>query len=149
MSSIFYVSSAIAIFATFMAMISRRAIHALLYFVLSALALSLAIYDMGAPFAAVLEVIIYAGAIMVLFVFVVMLINPSQDMSKRSFLLPGFLALVLVTELSTKNLSSNPSPSGEGRSMMLALFQQYGTLVELVSFLLLAGLLAAYRIGKK
>ena len=150
MSGIFYVSSGIAILSTFMAMISRHAVHALLYFVLSALALSLVIYDMGAPFAAVLEVIIYAGAIMVLFVFVVMLLNPSRDLSKRSLLLPGILGLVLIGELLMKSPHPSPLPRGEGgKHLFVALFQQYGTLVELISFLLLAGLLAAYRIGKK
>ncbi|MEI6804907.1 MAG: NADH-quinone oxidoreductase subunit J [Myxococcaceae bacterium] len=148
MSSLFYVTSSIAIFSTFMAMISRHAIHALLYFILSALALSLAIYDMGAPFAAVLEVIIYAGAIMVLFVFVVMLINPSKDLSRRSFWMPGFLALILVAELCFRVPRHSVVPQAN-QNLALALFQQYGTLVELVSFLLLAGLLAAYRIGKK
>lgn len=150
MSLLFYVTSGIAMFATFMAMISRHSVHALLYFVLSALALSLAIYDMGAPFAAVLEVIIYAGAIMVLFVFVVMLLNPNRDLSRRSFVLPGLLGLVLIGELLARSPHPNPLPGGEGgKHLLLTLFQQYGTLVELVSFLLLAGLLAAYRIGKK
>ncbi len=147
--SLFYVASTIAIVATFMAMISRHAVHALLYFVLSALALSLVIYDLGAPFAAVLEVIIYAGAIMVLFVFVVMLLNPSRDLNRKSLLLPGLLGLGLVAELCWKNLTPAFAKASAGTPIMIALFQEYGTLVELVSFLLLAGLLAAYRIGKK
>lgn len=151
MSPLFYVTSGIAMFATFMAMISRHSVHALLYFVLSALALSLIIYDMGAPFAAVLEVIIYAGAIMVLFVFVVMLLNPSRDLSKRSLVLPGLLGLILLGELVAKAspFAEATGDKSAGKHLSVALFQQYGTLVELVSFLLLAGLLAAYRIGKK
>jgi NADH-quinone oxidoreductase subunit J len=151
MSGLFHISSGIAILATFMAMISRHAVHALLYFVLSALALSLAIYDLGAPFAAILEVIIYAGAIMVLFVFVVMLLNPSRDLSRKSLILPGILGLVLLGELVAKASPYAKTIENKlaSKHLLIALFQQYGTLVELTSFLLLAGLLAAYRIGKK
>ena len=102
MSQIFYISSAIAIFATFMAMISRHAVHALLYFVLSVLFLSLVIYDLGAPFAAILEVIIYAGAIMVLFVFVVMLLNPNKDLDRKSLIVPSILGLLFLVEIWVK-----------------------------------------------
>ena len=49
--------------------------HALLYLIVSLLAVALVFFTLGAPFVAALEVIIYAGAIMVLFVFVVMMLN--------------------------------------------------------------------------
>ena len=52
-----------------------NAVHALLYLVVSLLAVAVAFYTMGAPLVAALEVIIYAGAIMVLFIFVVMMLN--------------------------------------------------------------------------
>ena len=57
-------------------MITRlNAVHALLYLIVSLLAVAMIFYMLGAPFVAALEVIIYAGAIMVLFVFVVMMLN--------------------------------------------------------------------------
>src|SRR3989338_8657091 len=150
MNTLFYTSSGIAIFATFMAMISRHAVHALLYFVLSALSLSLVIYNLGAPFAAALEVIIYAGAIMVLFVFVVMLLNPNKDLERKSLIVPALLGLALCIEITR---STYPQPSSlqefAKKDWLVVLFQNYGTLIELVSFVLLAGLLAAYRTGKK
>lgn len=148
MNMIFYISSAGAVFSTLMAMISRHAVHALLYFVLSVLFLSLVIYDMGAPFVAVLEVIIYAGAIMVLFVFVVMLLNPNRDLNRKGLFVPSILSLGLIVELYFKS-SPLSSLKQEPTNLFLGLFQTYGTLVELVSFILLAGLLVAYRIGKK
>ena len=52
-----------------------NAVHALLYLVVSLLAVAVVFFTLGAPFVAALEVIIYAGAIMVLFVFVVMMLN--------------------------------------------------------------------------
>ena len=53
--------------------------HALLYLIVSLLAVAVVFFTLGAPFVAALEVIIYAGAIMVLFVFVVMMLNLGQD----------------------------------------------------------------------
>src|SRR5512133_953502 len=53
----------------------RNAVHALLYMVLNLLALALAFVLLGASFAAALQVIVYAGAIMVLFIFVIMMLN--------------------------------------------------------------------------
>ena len=70
----FYVAGARALLATLMA-VTRNAVHALLYLIVSLLSVAVTFYTLGAPFAAALEVIVYAGAIMVLFVFVVMLLN--------------------------------------------------------------------------
>ena len=68
-----------------------NAVHALLYLVVSLLAVAVVFYAFGAPFVAALEVIIYAGAIMVLFVFVVMMLNFGQSATatERSWLTPA------------------------------------------------------------
>ena len=152
MSAFFYSTCGVAILSTLMAMLSRHAVHALLYFVLSLLGLSLALFDLGAPFAAALELIIYAGAIMVLFVFVVMLLNPTRDLSRKNLLFPSVLFASLMLELiflSPKPSNLAVSQNISAYQVMATLFREYGTLVELVSFLLLAGLIAAYRIAKK
>src|SRR5947207_3274705 len=75
MIPIFYISAALAIVATLMMLTRLNVVHALLYLIVSLLALSVVFYTLGAPFIAALEIIIYAGAIMVLFVFVVMMLN--------------------------------------------------------------------------
>ena len=75
MNWLFYLSSAVAVAATLMMVTRLKAVHALLYLIVSLLAVALIFYVIGAPFVAALEVIIYAGAIMVLFLFVVMLMN--------------------------------------------------------------------------
>ena len=75
MVTLFFIAAAVAIIATFMVITHLEAVHALLHLVVSLLAVALIFYLLGAPFIAVLEVIIYAGAIMVLFVFVVMVLN--------------------------------------------------------------------------
>jgi len=71
----FYIAAAVAVISTVMAITRLVAVHALLYLIVSLLAVAVVFYTMGAPLVAALEVIIYAGAIVVLFVFVVMMLN--------------------------------------------------------------------------
>ena len=71
----FNVSAGVAIAATALMITRLNVVHALLYLVVSLLAVATVLFTLGAPFVAALEVIIYAGAMMVLFVFVMMLLN--------------------------------------------------------------------------
>jgi len=71
----FYFSAGVAVLATFRVITNTNPVHALLYLIISLLAVSMVFFALGAPFAGALEIIVYAGAIMVLFVFVVMMLN--------------------------------------------------------------------------
>ena len=64
--TLFYLASAVALVATILAMTRANAIHALIYLIVSLLAVAVIFFIIGAPFAAALEIVIYAGAIMVL-----------------------------------------------------------------------------------
>lgn len=154
-------SASIAVVAAFMVVTRRVAVHAVLYLVVTLLALASVFNLMGAPLAAALEVIIYAGAIMVLFVFVVMMLNLGQSDSERerewlyprAWLGPACLALLLCGEMLF--VLSAPLPAAAGapapigpHQVGLALFGPYVLMVELVSFLLLAGLVSAFHIGR-
>ena len=107
MTVLFFVAAAVAVIATGMVITTRKAIHALLYLVISFLALALVFYVLGAPFVAALEVIIYAGAIMVLFLFALMLIDPGRAdearerewMRPRAWIIPSVLTAALLFEL--------------------------------------------------
>ena len=66
--TLFYIAATIALVATVLAMTRANAIHALIYLIVSLLAVAVIFFLIGAPFAAALEIVIYAGAIMVLFV---------------------------------------------------------------------------------
>src|SRR5688572_27671822 len=77
MGAAFYFSAMLAISAVALALASRQAVHGLLYLLLGLMALALNLYVLGNELGAVLLIIVYAGAIMVLFVFVVMLLNPA------------------------------------------------------------------------
>ena len=90
-----------------MVITQRRAVHALLYLILSLLAIALIFFTLGAPFVAALEVIIYAGAIMVLFVFVIMMLNLGGQAAEQerhwlgpaTWIGPGILAAILLAEV--------------------------------------------------
>src|SRR5574338_771379 len=88
---LFYIAAAVSVVATLRVITHLHAVHALLYLVISLLSVALIFYLLGAPFAAALEIIIYAGAIMVLFIFVVMLLNqgPLTVEQERRWLSPG------------------------------------------------------------
>src|SRR5487761_1735160 len=106
MNAIFYVAAVIAVLATVMVITRLNAVHALLYLIVSLLAVAVVFYMLGAPFIAALEVIIYAGAIVVLFVFVVMMLNlgseaarmESQLMNPKMWTGPVILTLILLIE---------------------------------------------------
>src|SRR5512133_753 len=90
MNVIFLIAGVIAVASSIMAISNRNAIHALLYLIISLLSVSVIFYILGAPLVAALEVIVYAGAIMVLFIFVVMMLNIGmEEESEKKWLHPG------------------------------------------------------------
>ena len=104
MSIAFYICAAVAIVSTLMVITRVNAVHALLYFIVSLLAVGVIFFILGAPFVAALIIIINAGAIMVLFVFVIMMLNlgPQTAEQERSWLNlrmwvgPAILAAILI-----------------------------------------------------
>jgi len=157
--TLFYITSAVAVFATGMMITRLNAVHALLYLILSLLAVGVIFFLLGAHFAAVLEVIIYAGAIMVLFVFVIMMLNQGQKTMEQehAWLQPGIwigpslLALILFVELLLIVVLGGNAETGhvvDSKQVGIALYGPYLLAVELASLLLLAGLVGAYHLGK-
>jgi NADH-quinone oxidoreductase subunit J len=160
MIAAFYIAAAVAVVATAMVIINVNVVHALLCLVISFLAVAIIFYVLGAPFAAALEVIIYAGAIMVLFVFVVMMLNIGEaaNQQERHWLAPWIwvgptgLSAILLGEL-VYLLWQGPALTWSGalvgpRQVGALLFGPYLLAVELASMLLLAGLVGAYHLGR-
>jgi NADH-quinone oxidoreductase subunit J len=157
----FYAAGVVAILATVMAVTRLDAVHALLYLIVSLLAVAVVFYTLGAPFAAALEVIIYAGAIVVLFVFVVMMLNlgGAARAQEQRWLRPGMwggpaaLALILLAEVLLMLIwlepSMGPVKTLGPQAVGSLLFGPYLLAVELASMLLLAGLVGAYHLGRR
>lgn len=160
MTLLFYLAAGVALISTIAVIVQTNIVHALIYLILSLLAIAVIFYVLGAPFAAVLEAIVYAGAIMVLFLFVIMMLNLGQHtrdeekqwLSGGVWIGPGIMSGVLLIQfvkvLSSHEMVMSPEPIGVLEVSAL-LFGPYVLAVELASILLLAGLVSAYHLAKK
>jgi NADH-quinone oxidoreductase subunit J len=161
MTTAFYIAALVAVFSTLMMLTRLNAVHALLYLIVSLLAVALIFFILGAPFAAALEVIIYAGAIVVLFVFVVMMLNlgeaaveqESRWLRPGMWLGPALLSAVLLAELGYLLAGAGEASAGrvvvDPKTVGIVLYGPYLLAVELASMLLLAGLIGAYHLGRR
>jgi NADH-quinone oxidoreductase subunit J len=159
----FLIAATVAVVATALAVTRANVVHALLYFVVSLFAVAVVFLLLGAPFVAALEVIVYAGAIIVLFLFAVMLLDlrPTGVAQERVWLRPrvwvwpAVLAFVLGAELvwiAVVGASAGPDAARRvvgPKEVGLALYGPYLLGVEIASFLLLAGLVGAWRVARR
>lgn len=156
----FYIAAIVAIVSTVLTITRLNVVHALLYLIVSLLAVAVVFYTMGAPLVAALEVIIYAGAIMVLFVFVVMMLNlgkraaiiEGQWMQGNIWVGPVLLSAVLIAEVVYLILRARLTETAGGvvdpKQVGLALYGPYLIGVELSSMLLLGALVGACHLGR-
>ncbi|WP_075181310.1 NADH-quinone oxidoreductase subunit J [Pantoea sp. 1.19] len=156
----FYLCGLIAVLTTLRVITHTSPVHALLYLIISLLAVAGVFFSLGAYFAGALEIIVYAGAIMVLFVFVVMMLNlGSTEHQERDWLKPslwvgpGVLALALLAIVVHGILSVNDQGIDgtmiDAKAVGISLFGPYVLAVELASMLLLAGLVVAFHVGRE
>lgn len=160
MNIFFYIAATVAIISTVMAISGRNAIHALLYLILSLLAISIVFYLLDAPFIAALEVIIYAGAIMVLFIFVTMMLNVGLErkmekkwLSQGMWIIPSIFAGILLFDLILALNNIEPVPVDKQvifpKQLGISLFSTYLPAVEIAGILLMAGVIGAYHLGSQ
>ncbi|XBC40890.1 MAG: NADH-quinone oxidoreductase subunit J [Buchnera aphidicola (Nurudea yanoniella)] len=157
----FYGFGLMSIIFTVFTIFSKNPMYSLIFLIASFLSTSGVFFSLGAFFAAALEVIIYSGAIMVLFVFVIMMFNfknftSCSTISNISFiklvaLSIIFLALVLSVFLFLSNLSDKYIYNIiiSTHEVGIKLFQDYILIIELVSMLLLTSLIIVFHIGKR
>jgi NADH-quinone oxidoreductase subunit J len=161
MAALFYVASVVAVLATILGLTRLDVVHGLLYLVVSLLAVAVAFFALGAPFVAAIEVIVYAGAIIVLFIYVVMMLGLAGRRSQaeqgwlrpRIFVGPGLLCAVLAAELIglvhrdawPRQISGVVASHDVG----VALYGPYLVGVELASMLLLGALVGAHHLGRR
>ncbi|MBQ13529.1 MAG: NADH-quinone oxidoreductase subunit J [Gammaproteobacteria bacterium] len=157
---LFYIAAIVAVISTLCVILQSNIVHALIYLILSLLAVAVIFYVLGAPFAAMLEAIVYAGAIMVLFLFVIMMLNlgkisTDQErswMKSSGWVAPGIMAAILLAQLLNVlgDYEYDLVPVEVGvMEVSTLLFGPYVLAVELASILLLAGLVSAYHLAKK
>ncbi len=156
--TIFYILAAVALAGTLLAITEKHPVHAIMYLVTSLFSMAVIFYLLMAPLVAVFEVILYAGAIMVLFLFVIMMLDlghPEKGISPHwkewlpALLLSGIsitsLAAIIVSRHATVSVCPAAQPI---REVARRLFQEHGMAVELVSLQLLFALVGALYLGK-
>ncbi|MCI0510028.1 NADH dehydrogenase subunit J [Chromohalobacter marismortui] len=157
----FYLSAVVAVLATLGVVTGRHPVHALLYLIVSLIAVAMVFFALGAPFAGALEIIVYAGAIMVLFVFVVMMLNLGESTAQqertwlrlRTWLGPAVLSGVLLLVLLATLIGADVDGRIHGDTLTAKavgslLFGPYLIVVELAAMLLLAALVVASHLGR-
>ncbi|MBP1148266.1 MULTISPECIES: NADH-quinone oxidoreductase subunit J [Methylocaldum] len=157
---LFYSSALISVISTLLVIVSLNAVHALLYVILSLLASGVVFFLMGAYYGAMLQIIVHIGAIMMLFLFVVMMLNLGRRTleQERKWLppaawrWPSAMAAVLLTELIFVLMQEERAALGHivaSKEVGIRLLGPYVLAVELASMLLLAGLVGAYHLTRQ
>jgi NADH-quinone oxidoreductase subunit J len=158
-SVLFYVIAAVIVVASGIAITRRNLVHAVVYVIISFFGSAMLFYLFGAPLLAALEVIIYAGAVMVLFLFIIMMLKveapEEQIFPLRQWLPAAGLGLVYLVvgvlliattpeaRITLQTALATPARLGE------YLFQRHWLSIEIVSLLLLIALIGALYLGKE
>lgn len=160
---LFWFLSGLALFSAIMVLLSKNPIHSVLWLIVVFFAISGHYILLNAQFLAIVNLIVYAGAIMVLFLFVVMLMNPAKEAEPQKNLYikiagivsGGLLLCVIVstvrsaTEISAKTATMGEGATGLIQNLGKALFNEYMVPFEISSVLFLSAMVGAVVIGKK
>jgi NADH-quinone oxidoreductase subunit J len=159
--AIFLITAGIALICALITVTSHNVVHALLFMVIMMLAIALIFFLLGAPFAAALQIIVYAGAIMVLFIFVTMMLHQGESSLAQerqlfglsSSWLPVVFAFTLLAEVVFISLSSPLSEplstsTDSTKEIGSLLFGPYHQLIILAALMLLSALISAIHISK-
>ncbi len=160
---LFWLLSALAIISAMMVLLSKNPVHSVLWLIAVFFAISGHYILLNAQFLAIVNIIVYAGAIMVLFLFVIMLMNLNKESEpKRNFwriligiISGGSLLMILVslirqaTEINNKNALMESGNIGLIKTLGKLLFSDYVVPFEISSVLFLSAMVGAVVIGKK
>lgn len=156
----FLLIAAVAVVSALGLVLKRNAIHGALFLVVNLGSIAALYLMLGAEFLAAAQVIIYAGAIMVLFVFAIMVLIPGKeetgpDPRRRYRLVAGPLGALLLVELGLALASRRPAPgaapapAGSVETIGRLLFTDYLFPFELTSVLLLAAMVGVLLLARR
>lgn len=159
---LFWALSALSLFAAIMVVASKNPVHSILFLIVVFFTISGHYILLNAQFLAIVNIIVYAGAIMVLFLFVVMLMNLNAEQEPRKHRLlqfaglisGGCLFLIIIAAISETPQASNLIQTTSGNSGLIknlgmVLFNDYVIPFEISSVLFLSAMIGAVMIGKK
>ncbi|GAM11664.1 NADH-quinone oxidoreductase subunit J [Geobacter sp. OR-1] len=155
---LFYILAAAMLIATVFAITEKHPVHAIVYLVTSFFALAAIFYLLAAPMIAAFEVIIYAGAVMVLFLFVIMMLDlghpekaarPGIGHWLPAMVLGVVIAAAAVTAITLRTTTAPATRVIGIKEFSVALFQRYGVAIEIISMQLLFAVVGALYLGRK
>jgi NADH-quinone oxidoreductase subunit J len=157
--AIFLVLAAVTVAGAVSLIVQRHPIHSALSLIVVMVALAGLYLLQGAEFVAAVQIIVYAGAIMVLFIFVIMLLNAGEEersnLSRMARFVGVPLGVVFLAEVAfsigraTSRLGSAPPEAVSTRDLSTLLFREYVFPFELTSFLILIALLGALVLARR
>jgi NADH-quinone oxidoreductase subunit J len=157
--AVFLVLAAVALAGAVSLILQRHPIHSALSLIVVMVALAGLYLLQGAEFVAAVQIIVYAGAIMVLFIFVIMLLNAGEEERTNVSRLARFvgvpLGIVFLAEVAywiwraTSHLGSGQNEAVSTRDLSTLLFREYVFPFELTSFLILIALLGAMVLARR
>lgn len=159
---LFWFLSVVALFSALMVITSKNPVHSVLWLIVTFFAISGHYILLNAQFLAIVNIIVYAGAIMVLFLFVIMLMNLNKETEPQKnrwlkiagAIAGGSLLLVLVAALKDTEIRQQQALVNEGsigliKNLGRELFTKYVVPFEISSILFLSAMVGAVVIGKK
>jgi NADH-quinone oxidoreductase subunit J len=156
---VFLVLAAVVVAGAVSLILQRHPIHSALSLIVVMVALAGLYLLQGAEFVAAVQIIVYAGAIMVLFIFVIMLLNAGEEERSNVSRMARFvgvpLGVVLLLEVAywigtaTAHLGSAPPEAVSTRDLSTLLFREFVFPFELTSFLILIALLGALVLARR
>jgi NADH-quinone oxidoreductase subunit J len=158
---VFFVLAIIAVLGAISLIVQRHPIHSALSLIVVMVALAGLYLLMGAEFVAAVQIIVYGGAIMVLFVFVIMLLNAGIEertsFSKLATLaglpltiaLLGFIAAAVARSSDTVQAAAQTGSTAPTKQIAGLLFQEFVYPFELTSFLILIAILGAIVLAQR
>ena len=158
--ALFYILATVTVVATILAVAEKHPVHAIVYLVTSFFSLAVIFYLLAAPLIAMFEVIIYAGAVMVLFMFVVMMLDlgnpgeagrPTLRHCLPALLLAGITLVSLVLLVIGRGAEEGPDVLQvvSIRDFAATLFGRYGVAIEIISMQLLFAIVGALYLGRR
>lgn len=156
-----YTLGVISVSTALLVVFSKNPIHSVLFLIITFFTIAGQYVLLNAQFLFIVQIIVYSGAIMVLFLFVLMLLNLNKDTEPQKDNLFKFIAIItactlfismlaMVKGIGTLNLPTNPDGQiGLVKNLGLLLFSKYVIPFEFSSILFISGMVGAVMIGKK
>src|SRR4051812_45516894 len=158
--SLFYFLSFLAVLSALMVVVSKNPVHSVLYLIICFFAIAGHYILLNAQFLAAVHIIVYAGAIMVLFLYVIMMLNLNANVEPHKSKLTRFAATIagglLMITLVAALKDSTPAPMVAGgtpvgviKNLGKTLYNEFMLPFEISSILFLTAMVGAVMLGKK